>query len=165
MGLRFALIRTLNKAPISVWCGVLVVAVGLLSCGPSDTTAFEAAQTDGSPEALEKFIHDFPDSRLIPVAKDKLEDARFERTKKAGTVETWKRFLADFPDGKHSADAKYEIEHLSYTTAKKANTKEAFEAFLKEYPNGPFSLRARRALDKLIAAEATPAPGGASQPK
>jgi hypothetical protein len=127
--------------------------VGLLwwiaGCEPGDVEAFNDAQRAGTTEALETFVAQHPDSRMVPVAMVRLDDSHFEQAKKTNTIDAWNGYLAKHADGKHAPEAQYALEQLVYKEAEKAGTREALEKFIAEHPTGTFTPMAKKRLANL----------------
>lgn len=127
-----------------------------------EETAWADACAIDTPEAIERFLLQFPAGSLRSVASDRLERQLWNRTLLSPRLEDWEMFLRRFPEGRHSAEAGERIEWLAWVTARESDTRAGYGAYLKRFPSGSHAVEASGQMRALESASGEDRPKASS---
>jgi len=98
---------------------VTLFAIPLLALAACsrEKSDWRSAQAADSPESYEQFITEHPDSTLIAMARERVQQLAEEKDWRAAagtdSLEVYQQFLAQYPAGKWAKEAKVRIENFS----------------------------------------------------
>jgi formylglycine-generating enzyme required for sulfatase activity/serine/threonine protein kinase len=142
-----------------------------------DHRAWELAQAEGTREAAEAYLEQYPDGqhridaeilleqiRLEEAAEarrqleqDRRDNEAWENARNARSLEAVNSYLADWPDGRHRDDARQlaaaieseASDRRAFQAAKKLGTIDGFEAYVAAFPQGRHVAEALERVDDL----------------
>ena len=97
---------------------VLLASLLLLGCG--EQKALSAAQAQGTPEAYEAFLEQYPSSVHAEILRTQIEDLRYHAAKDGDGPEAWRAYLEHHPEGKHVKAANRGISSVRRRNARQA---------------------------------------------
>lgn len=119
---------------------------------PADNTAKATAATEGSgaydrayalvrqrdylqaEQALEAFLAEFPDSKLVPNAWYWLGEVKLAQGKSEAAAQAFNQVIAGYPDHAKSADALYKLGVLAQRGGDHVRSQQLMQRVLDEYP-------------------------------
>lgn len=134
----------------SIWKYFFVILIIVISsCGPD--SAFKNAIEERSEEKFEDFIEDYPESELVPKAKENILDIRYwEQIKDTLKPDSYSKYLKEYPVGLFADESILRLNDLTkYYSARDLDVASAFEDYLKTYPSGIFKDYANERIEKL----------------
>jgi len=146
-----------STRPLAVLAGLLLLA----GCSSPDS-AWQAAEQDGSEDALLEFLHSYPDSPQAADARQRVVALSVHRDWEAalaeGSAAALEVFLHKHPDSRYSQQARGRLDTLRVTQAWAAimdsDDPEALRVFADAWPGMPEAGLARQRISVLGAGEA-----------
>jgi outer membrane protein assembly factor BamD (BamD/ComL family) len=97
--------------------GSKVFIQSLAASSSASTSAGEMAwnnvKNSTDPNALRKFVSDFPNSSFAGLARARVEDLSWEKARNSGQIADVQQFLNEFPNGQHASEAKARLSNLN----------------------------------------------------
>ncbi|MEW5911480.1 MAG: hypothetical protein AB1814_02930 [Thermodesulfobacteriota bacterium] len=152
-------IRPLSVTPLVC---LLLIALCLSGCGPSDRSDFDLAAKQNTPQAYRDFLQKWPQSQLIAKAQEALRglDRQAFQKAQAGGAAGLKGYLDRWPQGQFAGQAKEQFDKLLSEEAARQGTAAAYEAAFRQAKTLAGSDRLWAAWDdalfKEAAAQASP---------
>ena len=127
-----------------------VALTGLSSGGcVTEKALYEAAEAEGTADALRDYLELYPEGRYAPLARPDLDEARWKEATMSETAEAYENYLADHPDGIHAQAAKTAATTTAWKEMDFTNDRGAIEAFLVKYQYSAYGDKARERLALL----------------
>lgn len=127
--------------------------IWLAGCATMESR-YKAATTEGTVQAYEEFLKNYPNESLSGQARNQLQACLLRDAESAGTVETYEAFLNRFPEGEYAAKAQAGLQSICFKEAESVNTVGAFESFLNRFTEGDHVEPARTRMRALYWREA-----------
>jgi len=140
----------MKKNDLCIIYFALLILLFITSCDNSKK-AFQQAEEIGATEAYEKFIKDFPKSKMLEKAKNRIKDIDlWKKIGKSQTVGLYKNYIDSFPGGLYISEAKHRLQMIAdYDASKSVDIIKAYHNFLKKYPTNVFSETIQKRLEEL----------------
>jgi len=124
----------------------MILAFALLTL-TACSDPYEVAMEEGSLPALESFVQEHPNHRMMHVVTFKLEELYLEKATETGTVAAWDEYLERYPAGQLREQGEKGRLEAVWSAALETNVPEAWTRFLDEYPSGKDKDHSKRRRD------------------
>ncbi len=129
---------------------------------PDDYIAWSQVDTD-DPAAVDAFIAQHPDSKLVGAARDRLsilrdpaaEAAAWTTLRNSRDPAAFEQFLHRYPDGANAATAQYLLEGLLSNQLLASRDVGGMEAYVARFPDGAWTALVRDTMAQLRSAQNT----------
>ena len=105
---------------------------------------------DGSPEAWELFLEQYPESREAEAVRQRVDEVRYQRAKRQDKSEAFRDYLTRHPEGKHVKSATKQEDLLAWNEAEQGGTAEAYTGYIDGHPEGSYLKKAQTARAQVL---------------
>ena len=97
----------------------------------------------------ETFINDFPNSKEITFAKNKIEDLEYENCWQKSDIKLLESFILKYPTSKYTQSVNSKIENIEYEKVIISENKMILESFLNKYPRSEYLKKIKEKISDL----------------
>ena len=108
----------------------------------TETSVYDAAVAEGTPDALHDYLEAFPEGRYAPLARPDLDELRWLEATADPTADAYEAYLEHHPDGIHSQEARAAAPALAWREMDLLDDRQAIEAFLVKYEHSFYGTKA-----------------------
>lgn len=98
---------------------------------------------------IERFIKEYPNSKLIPLAKKKIEEIEYNNSIKSNDIINMENFINKYPFSIYINEIKNKIEEITFESTKKNGSIENLKSFITKYPNSKYLEEVKKNLYNL----------------
>lgn len=117
-----------------------------------DSTAFSVAHAEGTEEAYNHFIRNYPNAHSLDSAISYRNEVAYALAIEENTPEAYQSFYNKYPDAEQVAKAKEFFEIRIYEDYTRSNKKAGYEKYLREQPRGAYVQDAIKAILHIVTA-------------
>lgn len=145
--------------------GLICLSIGISNCGiikkkaddvdaeiekrAHEKAQYQAYKERNTIEGYTDFIETNPNSHMVHIARQQLDDLRFSPYQQQNTMAGYEAFIAQYPENRNVAAARRGIETLAFQDAEKRGEVEGYLTFLSRYPDSHFDCEAKERLHEL----------------
>lgn len=122
----------------------------VLSLSACEGMALRDARVKDSPEALQSFLQQYPESSAAEELRKRIDELHFAEAVETNTSAAFESYLQLHPQSASREEALRAIEALAFTEAQASGTAEAMQDYLEAHPNGASHKEASDILDRLL---------------
>ncbi|MFO8054154.1 MAG: hypothetical protein R6U19_03210 [Bacteroidales bacterium] len=114
-----------------------------------DNAYVDILRQKNDPQAVEKYIAEFPDAPGIEEVISLRTKMAWEQAEKFNTLHAYNRFMENYPESEYIEDAKQEVAKIKYKEAIDDQDREALLELMEKYPESEFFEKAQAEVEKL----------------